>query len=260
MAPHNTDFCTHMGIRGKFGQVIYLPGIMTFSSNRWIFIQCFSVTLQGLFSRNQWCWVHMVCLWQLQENLTNFTPSFPVSTLQFCLDRKGKRDYFSLLTDEDQAVRIAHCQSNCADVQNRICWFLSNSVWKFIDSYCLKESYEVILASSASSQVNTQTVKGRLVYSFICLQEVQEIWSFLHFLRKGSKKITISVAHNESKGVYWERFHLMSLVDGRFGSVLKSLYFIHFIDMKSMTQSHLCSLKMSSYTFQKMVHFTSGCQ
>ena len=30
--------------------------------------------------------------------------------------------------------------------------------------------------------------------------------------------------------------------------------------MKSMTHSHLCSLKMNSHTFQNVMHFTLGCQ
>ena len=29
--------------------------------------------------------------------------------------------------------------------------------------------------------------------------------------------------------------------------------------MKSMTHSHLCSLKMNSHTFQNVIHFTLGC-
>lgn len=48
------------------------------------------------------------------------------------------------------------------------------------------------------------------------------------FSQKVGQKITISIARNESKGVYWERLHLMSLVDGRFGSVLKSPLFYPF--------------------------------
>lgn len=64
--------------------------------------------------------------------------------------------------------------------------------------------------------------RQRSAYSFICFQEVQETWSFFHFLIQGSKKVTISVAHNESKGLYLGRLPLMSLMEGWFGNILKS--------------------------------------
>lgn len=63
--------------------------------------------------------------------------------------------------------------------------------------------------------------RQRSAYSFICFQEVQETWS-LSFSHPGEQKVTISIAHNESKGLYLGRLSLMSLVEGWFGSILKS--------------------------------------
>lgn len=78
----------------------------------------------------------------------------------------------------------------------------------------MKESYEVILTSSASSQVNTQTVKGRDWYILSSVfKKYRKSGAFFIFSERGAKKIiiiTISIAHNESKGEYWERLYLMS--------------------------------------------------
>lgn len=148
----------------------------------------------------------------------------------FCLDRKNKRGYFIFLMDKDWrgqgCIRQSEsltCQSNCADVQNRICWFLSDSVWKFIDSYCLKGYNEVISTISAPGQVCTQTVNGKevgWVFHHPSLQ-VQETWSFLQFVIRGSKNYPPSLLMMNPKtacgrtslnklgrGKFWQSFEV----------------------------------------------------
>lgn len=69
----------------------------------------------------------------------------------------------------------------------------------------------------------------------------------------------IRVAHSESKGVYLERLHLIIFGGQKVWQSFKVTCVTHFLDMKSMTHSHLYSLKMNSHTFQNVIHFTLGC-
>lgn len=153
--------------------------------------------LQSHFSKKQCCWVRIytyiyLCvyiymyiyhLWQLQENLTNFTPSFPVLMLHFCLARKTISHSLWLKIKRAESLT---CQSNCADVQNRICWFLSSSVWKCIDSLLEGKlwGHSSQFCRKPGTHPNCKKTK-RL--AFICLQEGKETWSFLLFLIKGGK-------------------------------------------------------------------------
>lgn len=103
------------------------------------------------------------------------------------------------------------CQSNCADVPNRICGFLSNSVGKFIELYHLKGSYEVILASSASSKVHAQTAEDRGIglLFHLPLNSARKL-VLSSFYHKGGKKwlSRLTIMH-----IYLERLHWKSLVE-----------------------------------------------
>lgn len=119
----------------------------------------------------------------------NFTPSFPVGLdVSFLSSQKCPVDE---VWSEQRSIRESQsftCQSSCAHVQNRICGFLSNSVGKCIESYHLKGSYEVIIASPASGKVRTQTAEDREVGLFhLSLRSARklELSSFYH---KGGKK------------------------------------------------------------------------
>lgn len=64
--------------------------------------------------------------------------------------------------------------------------------------------------------------------------------------------MTIRFTHNESTRIFMEGHYLMGLEEGTFGSLWKLPLFYHFTNFivaKAMTQTHLCSLKMSSHTF-----------
>ena len=89
-----------------------------------------------------------------------------------------------------------------------------------MESYRLKGSYAIILGSSASNQVHTAAVKHREIglLFHLSLRRARNL-ALSSFYHKGGQKVIIRVARNESKGVYMERLHLISLVDRRFGSL-----------------------------------------